>query len=52
MQFENDPFNGETTETVNRLSYKIAEAQQKSVENNQQIIEGQRATSIAMQGDS
>ena len=29
MQFENDPFNSETTETGNRLSDKIAEAQQK-----------------------
>ena len=29
MQFENDPFNSETTETGNRLSDDIAEAQQK-----------------------
>ena len=29
MQFENDPFNSETTETGNRLSDEIAEAQQK-----------------------
>ena len=29
MQFENDPFNSETTETGNRLFDKIAEAQQK-----------------------
>ena len=29
MQFENDPFNSETTETGNRLSNEIAEAQQK-----------------------
>ena len=29
MQFENGPFNSETTETGNRLSDKIAEAQQK-----------------------
>ena len=29
MQFENDPFNNETTETSNRLSDEIAEAQQK-----------------------
>ena len=30
MQFENDPFNSETTETCNILSDEIAEAQQKS----------------------
>ena len=29
MQFENDPFNSETTETGNRLSDEIADAQQK-----------------------
>ena len=29
MQFENDPFNSETTETGNRLSAEFAEAQQK-----------------------
>ena len=30
MQFENDPFNSETTETGNRISAEIAEAQQKN----------------------
>ena len=29
MQFENDPFKSETTETGNRLSHEIEEAQQK-----------------------
>ena len=32
MQFENDPFDCETTETGNRLSNEIAEAQQKKWE--------------------
>ena len=68
MQFENDPFNGEPTETDNRLSDEIAEAQQKKWQpliesrdfiyssrkawNHQQTVKGLHPTSTAMQGDS
>ena len=62
MQFENDPFNSETTETGNILSDKIAEAPQKKWQTlmestyfthgsrKAEIVEGLRASSTAMQG--
>ena len=68
MQFENDPFNSEITETGIRLSGEIAEAQHKKWQtliestdfthnsrkawNHQQTVEGLRTTSTSIQGDS
>ena len=68
MQFENDLFNSKRTETGSRLSDETTEAQQRkwqtmiestnlhtaadNVGNHQQTVEGLRATSTVMQGDS
>ena len=42
MQFENDPFNSETTETGNILSDEIAEAQQKKWQTDFHTAAGKR----------